>query len=263
MSSTLQKIDYINNEFSQEKLDLLKNTVCKGSSNDEFQLFLHVCKKTGLDPFMKQIYSIPRGGQRTIQTSIDGLRLIAERTTRYSPGRESTYVYKENGELISATSYIKKMTADGTWHDVSATAYFEEYNQPNNPFWKKMKHVMIAKCSEAIALKKAFPAEMSGVYSDDEMNQADVKVVKIEEKTEDTISKEQAFTLERQLNLVPDYKDQVMTSLYNSVKISDLEKLPIKLFDRIILAVQRKIADQELKLTQKEMYEIEHKKDIE
>lgn len=102
--------------FSQEKRKLLKDTVCKGASDSEFELFLHVCIKTGLDPFMKQIYSIPRGGQRTIQTSVDGFRLIAERTGRYSPGREPSYVYTADGILISATSTVKKMTADGTWH---------------------------------------------------------------------------------------------------------------------------------------------------
>lgn len=158
-------------DFSEDKIKLLKDTVCKGASDSEFQLFLHVCVKTGLDPFMKQIYSIPRGSQRTIQTSIDGLRLIAERTCKYAPGKESTYAYDSNGHLFSATSFIKKMTNDGTWHEVSSTALFCEYNPGTNTFWKKMPHVMLAKCAEASALRKAFPAEMSGVYSDDEMCQ--------------------------------------------------------------------------------------------
>lgn len=158
-------------DFAPDKLKLLKDTVCRGASDSELQLFLHVCIKTGLDPFMKQIYSIPRGGQRTIQTSIDGFRLIAERTNRYSPGKEPSFQYDNNGMLISATSSVKKMTSDGTWHDVSATAFNAEYNGKNT-FWNKMPHLMLAKCAECLALRKAFPAEMSGVYSDDEMQQA-------------------------------------------------------------------------------------------
>ncbi len=158
-------------DFSEDKLKLLKDTVCKGATDNELQLFLHVCIKTGLDPFMKQIYSIPRGGQRTIQTSIDGFRLIAERTCRYSPGKEPSYVYDSNGKLISSTSTVKKMTADGTWHEISATAFNDEYNG-RNTFWNKMPHLMLAKCAECLALRRAFPAEMSGVYSDDEMAQA-------------------------------------------------------------------------------------------
>lgn len=158
-------------DFSEDKLKLLKDTVCKGASDNELQLFLHVCIKTGLDPFMKQIYSIPRGGQRTIQTSIDGFRLIAERTCKYSPGKEPSYTYDSNGKLISATATVKKMTADGTWHEISATAFNDEYNG-RNTFWGKMPHLMLAKCAECLALRRAFPAEMSGVYSDEEMAQA-------------------------------------------------------------------------------------------
>jgi len=168
-------------DFSEDKLKLLKQTVCKGATDNELQLFLHVSIKTGLDPFMKQIYSIRRKSKdkfgnwietQTIQTSIDGFRLIAERTKRYSPGKESTYCYDENKKLVSATSYIKKMTHDGTWHDVSATCFISEYKPAFTSFWDKMPHVMLAKCAEATALRKAFPAEMSGIYSDDEMEQA-------------------------------------------------------------------------------------------
>lgn len=173
-------------DFSEEKLKLLKDTVCKGATDNELQLFLHVCIKTGLDPFMKQIYSIPRGGQRTIQTSIDGFRLIAERTCKYSPGKEPSYTYDSNGKLISATATVKKMTPDGTWHDISATAFNEEYNG-RNTFWNKMPHLMLAKCAECLALRRAFPAEMSGVYSDDEMAQA---------KKPDEIKQEEIKTIE-------------------------------------------------------------------
>lgn len=172
MTSALQKIEYMPVEFADEKILLLKQTVCKGATDNELKLFMHVCVKTGLDPFMRQIYSIARGGQRTIQTSIDGFRLIAERSKKYSPGREPSFAYNAEGKMLSATSYIKKMTEDGTWHEVSATAYLDEYNPGNNTFWKKMPHVMLAKCAEAAALRRAFPAELSGVYSDDEMLQA-------------------------------------------------------------------------------------------
>lgn len=169
----LQKNDEINfTDFTNDKIDLIKKTVCKGASDEELKLFLHVCIRTGLDPFMRQIYSVPRGTQRTIQTSIDGLRLIAERTGRYAPGKEAIFNYDANGKLISATSFIKKMTADGTWHEVSATAIHDEYCPGNNSFWKKMPHVMISKCAEALALRKAFPAEMSNLYTKEEMDQA-------------------------------------------------------------------------------------------
>jgi phage recombination protein Bet len=158
-------------DFTDEKIKLLKQTVCKGATDNELQLFLHVCVKTGLDPFIRQIYSVPRGGQRTIQTGIDGYRVIAERTGRYAPGREPTYHYDDKGNLISATAYVKKQTQDGTWHEVCATAFWGEY-KGESPFWKKMPNNQLAKCAEALALRKAFPSELSGIYTKEEMDQA-------------------------------------------------------------------------------------------
>jgi phage recombination protein Bet len=164
-------------EFTEDKLQLLKNTVCKGSSDAELQLFTHICNRTGLDPFAKQIYAIKRGDTMTIQTSIDGYRLIAERTRGYAPGRQPDFVMSD-GKLISATAYIRKQTDDGTWHEVAATAFFDEYVQRDRTgapmqFWKKMPHTMLAKCAEALALRKAFPADFSGIYTREEMAQAE------------------------------------------------------------------------------------------
>ena len=188
------------NDIDSRK-DLLKRTICKGASDDELELFFMVCKRTGLDPFMKQIYPIPRWDPKanrnviTMQTSIDGFRMIAERTGNYCPGREPTHQYDENKRIVSSTSYVKKRTSDGTWHEVAATAYYQEYVQKSkdgNPskFWAQMPHLMIAKCAEALALRRAFPAELSGLYTSDEMNQADnghsaASLVEVEKVLED------------------------------------------------------------------------------
>jgi phage recombination protein Bet len=180
MSLALHSPRIVSMDFSDEKVQLLKNTVCKGATNDELQLFLHVCSRTGLDPFRNQIYAIKRntkdGARMTIQTGIDGFRLVAERTERYAPGKEPIYEYDQQGKLVSATSYIKKQTSDGTWHEVSAKAHWNEYAQVFNgkpsQFWAKMPHVMLSKCAEAIALRKAFPADFSGIYTKEEMAQA-------------------------------------------------------------------------------------------
>jgi phage recombination protein Bet len=158
--------------LDQDKVDLLKRTICKGASDDELQLFIHACNHTQLDPFMRQIYAVKRNNIMTIQTGIDGYRLIAERTGRYMPGKESTFIYGEKGELFSATAYVKKMDSKGDWHEIAATAHFIEYNA-RNQMWAKMPCCMLSKCAEALCLRKSFPADLSGLYTKEEMEQAD------------------------------------------------------------------------------------------
>lgn len=162
----------------KEKIDLIKRTICKEASDQEFELFRALCQRSGLDPFMKQIYPIFRnvknpktgGWDRvmTTQTSIDGFRSLAERTGKYAPGKETVYKYGEDKELISATAFVKKMTADGTWHEVAVTAFLSEYTQKGQ-FWESMKHNQLSKCAESLALRKAFPFELAGIYTSDEM----------------------------------------------------------------------------------------------
>lgn len=178
-----------NLDLTKEKVQLLKNTVCKGATDNEFELFTHICLRTGLDPFLRQIYAIKRpekqdNGQykevMSFQTGIDGYRLIAERSGKYSPGREPIFNYDSNGKLVSATAFIKKQTQDGMWHEVAATAFYSEYvqlkkdGQPSK-FWSKMSHTMTAKCAESLALRKAFPDLFSGIYTKEEMMQSEVE----------------------------------------------------------------------------------------
>jgi phage recombination protein Bet len=202
------------NGFSEEKIQFLKRTVCKDATDDELQLFIHVCQKCKLDPFMKQIYAVKRGGQMTIQTSIDGLRLVADRSGNYAPGKEPSFSYDDNGRLISATAYLKKRTPDGTWHEMSSTAFYNEF-KPNyeNSFWKQMPHVMLSKCAESAALRKGFPAEMSGIYTEEEMSQAS--------QEEETLEFEQC---EEILNLVGEDK-ALLNRILNGYKVKDLSDI--------------------------------------
>lgn len=222
------------------KIDLIKRMYCKNCTNDEIEIFIHACKRTGLDPFSKQIYAIKRGGMLTIQTGIDGLRLIAERTGNYSPGRESTFSYDEKNNLVSATSYIKKRTPDNTWHEVAACVYFDEYNAKQG-LWQKMPRVMLAKCAEANALRKAFPAEMSGLYSSEEMDQACPETFN-SQKTE--ITDQEWAELD---SLVMDIKDEeYLNKLAKFVNVDSLSKIHPKDYDRVLRSLTRKLQEKEV-----------------
>lgn len=238
-------------EFDDKKLALIRNTLCKDATIEEFEVFIEICKATQLNPLFKQIYFIKRGGKPTHQTSIDGLRLIADRTKRYIPGREPTFAYDSSGNLISSTSYVKKLAHDGTWHEVAATAMFKEYNACQG-LWAKMPHVMIAKCAEAAALRRAFPAQMLGLYSDDEMQQADSPTINIsasQPPIEDLISESEAMGIEEFLKYQSqEYRDDLLkyysSKLNLPMTMKDFRLLPKKYMNAVNAAFQKRISKQ-------------------
>ena len=169
--------------WTPEQTQLISTTIAPGCSGDELRLFAYACQRTGLDPFSKQIYAIKRGGKMTIQAGIDGLRSIAERTGQLD-GSE-TFWCGEDGQWQDVWLGAKPPAAaktiihrKGASHPFVGVARTADYNAGQG-LWTKMPAAMIAKCSEALALRKAFPADLSGVYSTDEMQQAEVETVTV------------------------------------------------------------------------------------
>lgn len=140
-----EKKSPIEKYWTPEQAQIVKRTIAPNLTMDEMVIFAHICQRVQLDPFAKQIYAIKRGGTMCIQTAIDGFRLVAERTGKYSPGDDTQFLKDEKGKLIGAKVYVKKQTADGTWHQISATALLNEYD-PGQGLWRKMPSVMIEKC---------------------------------------------------------------------------------------------------------------------
>lgn len=163
----------IDADFSREKIDLIKSMVAKDCSDDELKLFLYTCKRTGLDPLARQIYAIKRSGKMTIQTGIDGYRVIADRTGKLAGITDYEFVEATDGKKPDkATVTVRKVVMGGTIAEFTATARWGEYCA-GGPMWQKMPFLMLGKCAEALALRKAFPADLSGVYTAEEMEQAD------------------------------------------------------------------------------------------
>lgn len=180
--------------YSREQLNQIKEMYAKGSSDIEFANFILVSTRTGLDIFKKQIYLVPRYDSRlgknifTPQTGIDGFRSIAERTGVYAGNDDPEFSGEisekpEKGATFSApekaTVTVYKIVA-GARCPFTATARWKEY-YPGDKLgfmWRSKPHVMLGKCAEALALRKAFP-NVGELYTSEEMAMADAQVIDI------------------------------------------------------------------------------------
>lgn len=170
--------------FTQEQADLLRRSLCPEASNDELALFLRVCERTQLDPFAKQIYAIMRykkdAGRKVLtpQVAVDGFRLVAQRTGEYE-GQVGPLWCGPDGTWRDIWLEKKPPSAAkvGVWRKgfkepIIAVATWDAYQQ-GGPMWDKMGPLMLGKCAESLALRRAFPMELSGLYTNEEMAQAD------------------------------------------------------------------------------------------
>lgn len=186
--------------FTPAQLKLIRQTVASDTNESEFDLFIAAARNAGLDPFRKQISAIvfskddPKKRKMSIITTIDGFRVIAERTRLYRPDDQPP-VYEIDPELkspenpkgiVSCTVKVFKRDQDGQWFACVGQADWDEFavvkaewvnNQKTGKMkadgnWAKMPRIMIAKCAEAQALRRAFPDVLSGIYAEDELDRA-------------------------------------------------------------------------------------------
>ena len=181
-------------DFNEDQVALIKSQIAPKATNDELNLFMYQAKRTGLDPLTRQIYAIHRNckekqygkdvwvAKMTIQTSIDGFRVIAERSGDYG-GQDEPIFEEVNNKPVRCKVAVYRFRGNVRYQAAVGVAYFSECSQNNN-MWQKMPHIMLAKVAEALALRKAYPHDLSGLYTSDEMNQADSVDVSPKETTD-------------------------------------------------------------------------------
>jgi phage recombination protein Bet len=161
----------------KDQLELVRRTVANGATNDELALFLYDCDRRGIHPLDKLLHFTKRGGKYTPVTSIDFMRAQAAMSGEMAGSEDATFT-EDGGKLVSASVTVYRMTA-GQRFPYTATARWAEYCPDNAPMWKRMPHTMLGKCAEALALRKAFPQQLAGLYSREEMDQADGPIMAV------------------------------------------------------------------------------------
>lgn len=186
--------------YEDKQLALIRNTVAKDCNPQEFDTFIHMCRGVRLDPLRRQIYAFifhkddPKRRQMTIVTSIAGYRAIADRTGCYRPGKAETILDPSlidpatNPRGISHATVTVYKHSHGEWHEVTETAHWEEYAplkeiwensaptgrfvlDPKKDGWRRMPRVMLEKCAEAKALRRAWPDDFAGLMEETELDQ--------------------------------------------------------------------------------------------
>lgn len=191
-------------EWNGKQLDLIRKTVAKDTNSEEFEAFIHICRHTRLDPIRRQIFCFvfnkqnPAKRQMVVVTSIGGYRTIASRTGNYRPGPAETVfddklVNKDtNPKGVAYGEATVYQFSHGEWHATTERAYWDEFApladdwvegedgrrrpsgkpklDPKKEGWHRMPRVMIEKCAEAKALRRAWPDDFEGLYSEDEVD---------------------------------------------------------------------------------------------
>lgn len=175
--------------WNRDRIDLIKTTFCKGSTDQELELFVSTCKRLQLSPEARQVFAVKRWDSRerrevmSIQVSIDGFRLVAERSGKYAgqlgpfwcgkDGQWREVWLEDNPPQAAKVGILRDDFKEPVWGIATWKSYCQTNKQGQpTPMWKNMGDVMLAKCAEALGLRKAFPHELSGVYTNDEMQQA-------------------------------------------------------------------------------------------
>lgn len=183
--------------FADDRVQLIKDMCARDATTAELELFLYQCRRTGLDPLLRQIYFIKRTAKEqdehgnwierkvpSIQVSIDGFRLIAERTGKYL-GQDGPYwcgidgtwqdVWLQSDPPLAAKVGVYKQGFAAPLYGVARMASYAPRNRDHKLVgqWSKMPDLMLAKVAEALAFRKAFPQDTSGIYTFEEMDQAD------------------------------------------------------------------------------------------
>ena len=248
----MSNIQVQNNEVQElankleEKRDVLKRTVAKNSTDDEFEMFMHLSKTYGLDPFQKEIFFIkyarkgqdPKKATPTIMTSRDGYLKIADRNPAYDglvsdvvrendkfkrlgDGIEHTYMTGNRGKIVGAYALVYRKDRS---FPIYVFAPYDEY-RANTKVWSDYPSAMILKVAESMALKRAFT--VSGLVSKEEMElqKEDEKTPKSPFVKPEKPKKRELTEREKEISELIDGDQDLKNEVFNALRFERVERL--------------------------------------
>lgn len=230
--------------FTKAHLQLIKTQIAKDASKEEYDLFMMMARRMRLDPLLKQIYFIKYGNNVSYVTSIDSYRIIAHRTETFAGVDLPVYEYDKAGKVTHASITVYKLV-QGVRSAFSAKVKFSEYTTNKNQ-WLSKPETMIAKVAEAHALRKAFPNDLAGVYTQDEMDQATI----LEERTaNDAITVHAAPAKKVEYPPLTEAQGKNIRALLVSkdVLVSDVKKYCLNTYKRELKNIDTRQADNLIK----------------
>lgn len=179
----------VTKEQAEAAREIIRQQLARDCTNAEFEYFMAVARHTGLDPITRQIYAVSRWDPETqrnrmgIQIGIDGYRSFAESTGEYEGQTAPQWcgpdgVWKDvwlskDPPAAARVGVLRRGFREPTWGVARYDAYVQlKRDKTPNTFWSKMADNQLAKVAEALAIRKAFPRQLSGTYTDAEMAQA-------------------------------------------------------------------------------------------
>lgn len=185
----------------QELISVLQNSLYPGAAPQSVVMVLGYCKASGLDPMQKPVHIVPiwdaKAGQMrdVVMPGIGLYRTQAARSGNYAGVTEPEFgpdvTENIDGTQITYPAWckviVKRALQNGTIVDFAATERWKEnYAQRGgkeksiapNAMWQRRPYAQLAKCSEAQALRKAFPEFCSALTAEEmegkDMNERDI-----------------------------------------------------------------------------------------
>lgn len=241
-------------KWTKERLNLIAQSFCQGwnktdgnwkASPAQEKQFLEMCIRLDLAPEARQIvYVHKRGGLVTI----DGFRVIAERSKQYAgqigpffrdQNKEWTDCYDGRNPYAAKVGVLRHDFKETMW----AIAKWDSYGN-NGGVWAKMPDLMLAKCAEALALRKAFPNDLGGLYSSEEMEQAnDSFPIKEENPKTKTISHKQVAFLEEKIASLKNFNAETFIPWFEhhyKISYTNLGALTVEQYDGLVELIDSK-----------------------